>query len=136
VNDSFSKAILCLLASLRPRNLVNGGEIHVDNTWLGKSAGRNVHHIFPKAYVKKAGKKGWNANSMTNIMFADEHTNQKVILARAPSDYIADFRSRNPQLEETLATHLIDEACLKALLANDFETFSRRRAQLIAGKIK
>jgi hypothetical protein len=136
VNDSFSKAVLCLLASLRPRNLVNGGEIHVDNTWLGKSASRNIHHIFPKAYVKKVGKKGWNVNALSNIMFADEHTNQKVILARAPSDYIADFKRRNPRLEETLATHLIDDVCLRALLRDDFETFTNHRAQLIADKIK
>jgi hypothetical protein len=135
VNDSFSKAVLCLIASLRPRNLVNGGEIHVDNTWLGKSAGRNIHHIFPKAYVKKAGKKGWNVNALSNIMYADEHTNQKVILARAPSDYIADFKRRNPRLEETLATHLIDDVCLRALLRDDFETFTNHRAQLIVEKI-
>jgi len=82
------------------------------------------------------GKKDWNVNGLSNIMFADEHTNQKVILARAPSDYIAEFRKKNPRLEETLATHLIDEVCLSALLKDDFETFTKHRAQLISDRIK
>jgi len=135
INDSFSKALLCLLSSKRPKNLLNGGDVKVGNNWLGKSSSKNVHHIFPKAFIKKEGKKGWNPNVVANIMFADEHTNQKVIRARAPQDYFSEFKRRNKNFEDYLSTHLINDECFKAIMNNDYDTFIQNRAKLIVKNI-
>jgi len=136
INDSFSKAIICLLAAQGPKNLNNNGATKVNNTWLRKTSSKNIHHIFPKAFVKKAKQPGWDANLVANVMIAEEYLNQRVIRAKAPKDYIANFQSGNPQFTESLATHLIDESCLNALVKNDYNSFIKQRAQIIASKIK
>ena len=136
INDAFSKAILCLLVSQGPLNLQNNGAVKANNSWLRKSASKNIHHIFPKAWVKKHGKPGWDANSIANIMVADEYLNQRVIRAKSPKDYMTTFKLSNPVFGGSLYSHLIDEECESALLKNDYDRFIQRRAQLIAEKIK
>jgi hypothetical protein len=136
INDSFSKAVICLLASQGPKNLNNNGLTKVNNSWLRKASSKNLHHIFPKAYVKKAKQPGWDANLVANIMIAEEYLNQRVIRAKSPKDYMTVFEEGNPGFRESLMTHLIDEECLKALLANDYDSFINHRAKLITEKIK
>jgi hypothetical protein len=136
INDSFSKALICLLATQGPKNLNNNGATKVNNTWLRKASSKNLHHIFPKAFVKKAKQPDWDANLVGNIMIAEEYLNQRVIRAKSPKDYMTVFEEGNPTFRQSLMTHLIDEECLKALLANDYDKFINHRAKLIAGKIK
>ena len=136
INGSFSKAIICLLATQVPKNLNNNGFTKVNNTWLRKASSKNLHHIFPKAYVKKAKQPDWDANLVSNIMIAEEYLNQRVIRAKSPKEYMTTLAEVNPGFRESLMTHLIDEECLKALLANDYDSFINHRAKLIAEKIK
>jgi hypothetical protein len=136
INDAYSKAILCLLVSQGPRNLQNNGVVKVNNSWLRKSASKNIHHIFPKAWIKKHGKPGWDANSVANIMIAEEYLNQRVIRTKSPAIYMSAFAEENLTLHECLLTQLIDRECFKALQANDYYTFISQRAQTITEKIK
>jgi hypothetical protein len=136
INDSFSKAIICLLASQGPKNLNNNGATKVNNTWLRKTSSKNIHHIFPKAFVKKAKQSGWDANLVANVMIAEEYLNQRVIRAKAPKEYMKTFEDANPGFRDSLKTHCIDDACLKALMKNDYNSFTNQRARLIASEIK
>jgi hypothetical protein len=49
---------------------------------------------------------------------------------------MAEFAKTNKAFNGCLMTHLIDEECLKALLANDYDSFINHRAQLITERIK
>ena len=131
INDAYSKAILCLLVSQGPRNLQNNGVVKVNNSWLRKSASKNIHHIFPKAWIKKHGKPGWDANSVANIMIADEYLNQRVIRAKPPKEYMMILKQNNPFFANSLLTNLINEPCVNALTKNEHAQFVMHRAQKI-----
>ncbi len=135
INDSFSKAIICLLATQGPRNLNNNGQTKVNNSWLRKASSKNLHHIFPKAFIKKAKQPGWDANLVANIMIAEEYLNQRVIRAKSPRDYMTAFSDGNPGFKDSLMTHLMDEECLDAMLANNYDAFIKCRARLISNKL-
>jgi hypothetical protein len=136
INDAFSKTVLCLLASKGPRNLQTNGLIKLNNTWLRKSSSRNIHHIFPKAWVKKHGKPDWDANVIANIMLADEYLNQAVVRSKAPAVYVTKFSSDNREVVSCLATHVIDEACRVRLLENDYNAFLLLRAHMLCDLCK
>jgi len=135
INDSFSKAIICLLATQGPKNLSNNGATKVNNSWLRKASSKNLHHIFPKAFVKKMKQPEWDANLVGNIMIAEQYLNQHVIRAKSPRDYMTAFAEVNAGFRASLMTHLIDEVCLNAMLDNDYQTFINRRSDLITDKI-
>jgi len=128
INDAYSKAILCLLVSQGPRNLQNNGVVKVNNSWLRKSASKNIHHIFPKAWIKKHGKPGWDANSVANIMIADEYSNQRLIRAKPPKEYITIFSEANSAIQESFKSHLVDEIIFNNLTSNDFSKFQSLRS--------
>jgi hypothetical protein len=131
INDAFSKTVLCLLASKGPRNLQTNGLIKLNNTWLRKSSSRNIHHIFPKAWVKKHGKPDWDANVIANIMLADEYLNQRVIKASAPKDWVGQFSRRSATLEDSFLTHLIGSEGLEALRGNAYAKFLTDRSRAL-----
>lgn len=131
INDAFSKTVLCLLASKGPRNLQTNGLIKLNNSWLRKSSSRNIHHIFPKAWVKKQGKPEWDANVIANIMLADEYANQALVRSKAPGNYLAKFSTDNIEIIACLATHAIDEAGNIRLLKNDYQPFLAIRARIL-----
>lgn len=131
INDAFSKTVLCLLASKGPRNLQTNGLIKLNNSWLRKSSSRNIHHIFPKAWIKKHGKPEWDANVIANIMLADEYLNQRVIKASAPKDWVGQFSRNSSTLEESFLTHLIGSEGLKALQSNAYAKFLTDRSRAL-----
>ena len=131
INDAFSKTVLCLLASKGPRNLQTNGLIKLNNSWLRKSSSRNIHHIFPKAWIKKQGKPEWDANVIANIMLADEYANQALVRSKAPGNYLAKFSTDNIEIIACLATHAIDEAVNIRLLKNDYQPFLAIRARIL-----
>jgi len=131
INDAFSKTVLCLLASKGPRNLQTNGLIKLNNSWLRKSSSRNIHHIFPKAWVRKHGKRDWDANVIANIMFAGEHENQRVMTSKAPREYLEKLWGSRSGLANAMASHFVGNTCLDAIRANDFNAFVRHRSRLL-----
>jgi hypothetical protein len=131
INDAFSKTVLCLLASKGPRNLQTNGLIKLNNSWLRKSSSRNIHHIFPKAWIKKHGKPDWDANVIANIMLADEYLNQRVMTSKSPCEYLEQMGMSKPELLSMMHTHLIDEECVSAAEKNRFRDFLRHRGRVI-----
>jgi len=131
INDAFSKTVLCLLASEGPRNLQTNGVIKLNNSWLRKSSSRNIHHIFPKAWIKKHGKPEWDANVIANIMLADEYLNQRVIKASAPKEWVGQFSRKSSSLEDSFLTHLIGCEGLEALQSNAYPKFLTVRSRAL-----
>lgn len=136
INDAFSKTVLCLLASKGPRNLQTNGLIKLNNSWLRKSSSRNIHHIFPKAWVKKHGKPDWDANVIANIMLADEYLNQRVMTSKSPRQYLETIGIAKPDLHSLMHTHLLDEESISAAEKNSFHDFLLHRSQVILADLR
>lgn len=130
-SNAFHKAVLCILASKEPKNLLNGAKVNIDNSNLSKSNSKNYHHFFPKAYLKKQNIP--NENALSNITLISAEQNQNTIKAKAPSIYIKEFEEQNPHLEEDLKTHLID--LNEFIRDNNYDDFLNLRASKIADEI-
>jgi hypothetical protein len=111
----------------------------------------DIHHIFPKAALKRLIskerkvslekaeeiiKKEYNIDSKLNYTFLKASTNRLQIVDKDPKDYFEEIlESKNSDKErkrfkENLKRHLIDEDCLTALLKNDFSSFIEARKKL------
>lgn len=129
--NSYCKAILCLLAYQQPKSFDTNGLVILDNSNLKIASSRNYHHFFPKAYIEEAHK-GAEANLIANITLIDGYSNKHRIGKKAPSDYLTKFKTDNPEIEDTLKTHLIRDMDSYGLSTNDYEVFVKRRASVIA----
>ena len=128
-SDSFCKAVLCLLASFEPRDLLDDGKVILNNTALKVSNSRNYHHFFPRRYLERLSID--NSNSIVNITFISDHQNKHSIRARAPSEYMADFKKQNSNFSETIKTHLIDDYSEFGIPSDDYRRFLRKRSERI-----
>jgi hypothetical protein len=137
-SKAFSKTVMALLASARPLKYNSGDLVYLQNDWLRRADSVNFHHVFPKSYLRKRGYEDWEANRTINISLVDDFLNKRVIRARPPSDYMADFEAENDAFVETMATHLIsavydddDEGSCAAIWSDDYEEFLGERASAI-----
>lgn len=133
--DAFCQAVLCLLCRHKPLSLRNNASVNLDNSCLTRSNSRNYHHLFPKAWLKKKGFTAAEVNIIPNIIFVDDYLNKHVIRAKAPSQYMQQFIDENEQLDDALASHLIDKPQLEAILADDYRSFVGLRAATINGHL-
>lgn len=134
-SNAFDKGVLCILAYYQPKRFNDNGLVILDNSWLSRSNSKNYHHFFPKAYLKKIGK-GDFANALANITFVDDYLNKREIRAKPPSRYILEeFAKRNPDIEETLKSHLIDNIDDFGISNDDYDTFLEKRSEKIANEI-
>ena len=131
--NSLCKGILCLLAYEQPRNFHNDGTVLLDNSYLKISSSKNFHHFFPKDHLRKNGV--GNENSVVNITLIGADLNKRQINAKPPSFYISKFAESNPDMEDTLATHLISRQGM-GIEEDDYGLFLEERAQNLWAKIE
>lgn len=107
------------------RDLGSGLELRAE--MLGKLASLQVHHIFPKALLYKAGYSRSQANALANFCFLTQDTNL-VVGRRAPEDYFAEAERKHPGV---LASQWIpqDPALWKV---DRYEDFLEARRELLA----
>ena len=135
-NRSYIKAILSILASLKPLAFNDGFEVIIDNSWLKRANSRNYHHFFPKAYLKeKPEVDKFNINHIVNITIVDGRSNLK-IGAKAPSEYIQKYSKKNESISDCLKTHLIGDFDKFGILNDDYNKFFNERAILISKEIE
>lgn len=127
--NSNVKAILCLLASQKPRNLDDDSDVILDNSNLKIASSRNYHHFFPKAYVNKKFKDS-EPNMVANITLIDAASNNK-IRAKAPSFYVGEFKKSNSKLTSSLKSHLIGSHREFGIVEDDYEKFIEQRSAAI-----
>lgn len=107
----------------------------------------DVHHLFPRSYLKKKGFDRVLYNQLANFVLCQQEVNL-VIRSRAPHVYmqmaveqcnggpvkvgnIRDFK----ELEHNLEEHCIPDTLMKADY-EDFESFLHQRRKLIAQRLK
>lgn len=128
--NSNVKTILCLFASLKPKNLDDDSDVILDNSNLKIASSRNYHHFFPKAYVKKNFKEH-ESNLVANIILIDAASNNK-IRAKPPNLYVGEFTGSNSKLPASLKSHLIGSSRDFGILDNNYEKFLAKRSAAIA----
>lgn len=62
---------------------------------LGNSTNLELHHIFPKAYLRRNGISPKDANNMGNIAFQTQETNRS-IGSRPPAEYMPEIAAKWP----------------------------------------
>ncbi|MBB5773722.1 hypothetical protein HD596_000478 [Nonomuraea jabiensis] len=75
------------------RDLGSGLELKAE--MLGKLTSLQVHHIFPKALLYRAGYDRTQVNAIANFCFLTQDTNLK-INKRSPEDYFAEAQAKHP----------------------------------------
>lgn len=128
---SFIKAILCLLAYQEPKSFIDNSIVRISNDWLKQANSKNYHHFFPQAYLRRLGREMPPSNHIANITIVDDFLNKRKIRDKAPSAYMRDFAGKNPELRQTMATHLIS-LDTSGTWEDDYEVFFRHRTQLIS----
>ncbi|BCN48386.1 DUF262 domain-containing protein [Rhodococcus hoagii] len=132
---AFVKAILCLFAYHEPKSFEDNAKVHIGNAWLKQANSRNYHHFFPRAYLKKKGRTEREANNVLNITIVDADLNKRLIRADAPSKYMKRFSESNPDIEKTMASHLIGSFKRFGFGSDDYDVFLRRRAELVSAEL-
>lgn len=130
---SFIKAILCLFASKDPQSFADGSKVHIDNAWLQIATSKNYHHFFPKSYLKDK-EDNFYINHILNITIVDDFLNKRVIRAKAPSQYMLDFKTKNRNLNQTMQTHLINIDTF-GIWEDDYDMFFNKRAETISEEL-
>lgn len=74
--------------------------VELSNNLLGKNSSLDVHHIFPKDLLYKAGKSKAIVNSLANYAFLTKGTNIE-ILNREPREYIPAMMKKCPGAVES-----------------------------------
>ncbi len=135
---SYIKAILSILASLKPLTFDDGSEVLIDNSWLKIATSRNYHHFFPKAFLQKSkGSEFDNSviNHIANITIVDGRSNLK-IGAKPPSKYISEFAKKNDGIGACLNTHLIGDLDSFGISDDNYYKFFNERVLLISKEIE
>ena len=134
--EAWCKALLCLYCYYRPRSFDNHEEVTVDNSWLQRIDSKNYHHFFPRSYLKSNGEEDWYANSLMNITIVDDYLNKRRIRTKAPSQYIKEFSRENPNINETMRTHLIKDLAEYGVYDDDYDKFLKMRARGVLKKLR
>lgn len=86
--------LLYLLTRARgARDFGSGLELRAE--MLGKLNSLQVHHIFPKALLHKAGYERGQVNAIANFCFLTQNTNL-MVGKRTPEDYFAEAEEKHP----------------------------------------
>lgn len=94
------------------------------------------HHLFAGGFLKRLSPPRQPVNSILNRALID-HTTNRLIQARAPSEYLSQIRDRigGERLEEILASHLIPGAGPGSLATDDLDSFLDARERFLQGAI-
>ena len=131
---SFIKAVLCCLASKKPKSFRNNADVFISNDWLKRANSKNYHHFFPKASFKGQNVDESQINHIANITIVDDYLNKREIRDKKPSIYIGRFQKDNSDIQRTLRTHLIDIE-RAGVLDNDYNKFFEYRCRAIAREL-
>lgn len=127
------KAYRLLLMRCEPRYISNGEPIPLDEASASGNR-KQLHHIFPKAFLKKAGVPEETQNLICNICYLAAHDNQS-FGGKAPKVYLEEYRRRK-HFARVMKSHLIpyvrDSPLWGTKSNRGFRQFLDERAKLIA----
>ncbi|MCY9099566.1 DUF262 domain-containing protein [Bacillus inaquosorum] len=141
VNDDFklnkanSKSFALLLASNKPRSLLDGSKVNTSKA-LSIINRHEFHHIFPKAYLKSNNYSEIKINAHSNICLLNMINNRSISDTK-PSIYFKQVRDElGSNMLDVLNSNFINEEAYNAAINDDFEAFSEIRSQSIINKAK
>lgn len=132
--SALRNAVVCLLALRQPKNLKDGSPVGLTDSFFSNLKKAERHHIFPVGYLKDQQIYAEKVHRVPNFCFIPADLNRE-IGARAPSQYLAEYRKINPSFAEAAASHLIPVGPNAAVWQDDFSGFLTERAQLIADEL-
>ncbi|MEH2239183.1 GmrSD restriction endonuclease domain-containing protein [Nostoc sp.] len=132
---SYIKAILCIYSYHQPKSFNDNSIVNISNYWLKQANSKNYHHFFPRAYLKTKDYGVFYINHILNITIVDDFLNKREIGAKAPSKYMAKFQEVNPDLNNTMKTHLIEDLNTFGIWDDDFEKFIDERAKVVSREL-
>jgi hypothetical protein len=101
---SSTNAYFIMLRSKKPKYLLNGHEMLLDNT-SSISNRKDRHHIFPFAFLKRRNVNLKWINSVANICYLESDENQS-ISDKHPKDYLEEYK-RLKHFGSVMKSHLI-----------------------------
>lgn len=122
------KGFHALLMRSGCRDFISGKPVDVMTVYASPL---DIHHVFPRAWCEKQGIPPQKYNSIINKTALSAATN-RTIGGHAPSVYLRAIEKQGlstQQLDEILASHLIDPALLRA---DKFEEFFSSRERRLA----
>ena len=134
----YAKTILCLFASMRPREFKDGGNVSLDGSSLSRSNKHNRHHFFPKSFLSDdEGIDEKMHDHVANITFIGSANNQE-FSSNPPSVYMKRCKKGheelNRDLNETMKTHLIDLSW-DAIEKDKYKAFIKKRCEKISEEL-
>ena len=139
LGSTITKSILCLFASKTPQRFDNNTPLNLQNDNMARANSKNYHHFFPQAYLEKTGR-GLRKNIVMNITLIDLALNQQIIRDKAPSVYMAKWKTggieENSELAKTMTTHFIDDLDGFGVWKDDYDKFIQERGKLIYSELQ
>lgn len=132
LGSAFCKTIMCIFASMNPKNLQNNSP--VDFNSFSKFNAIEFHHLFPQNYLKNEQEDYYELkDSIANIAFIHSGANKKYS-DKPPSIYITNIN--NLEIDDSFKSHMIFDYKNSGLLEDDFDKFINIRSNAILLKIK
>ena len=132
--SALRNAVVCLLALRQPRNLKDGSPVNLVDSFFSSLKKAERHHMFPVGYLKENQIYAGRVHRVPNFCFIPADLNRE-IGARAPSEYLAEYKKINPAFAEAAASHLLPVGPEASIWRDDFEGFLDERASLIAAEL-
>jgi hypothetical protein len=118
-----TKTFILLLAQAHPLSLLSGMPIRLEEKL--KSANRTeYHHLMPRSFLRASGQNQYPDSILANFAFVSRADN-RTLGGVAPSKY----RAKMPADISGILEHAI---CPESLFLDDYATFVRERAALLA----
>lgn len=134
---SSTNAYFIMLRNKKPKYLLNGHEMLLDNT-SSISNRKDRHHIFPDDFLKRRGVNFRWINSIANICYLESDENQS-IRNKPPREYLLDYK-RYKHFGTAMKSHLIPYDKKSPVWGKDFRKafidFINIRGKLIISEIE
>lgn len=127
VNSVNSKTFVATIAQCAPRNFVSGTPVNLKEK-LQKYNRKEFHHLMPRAFLHNTDQLAPSENVLANFCFISRADNRE-IGGDAPSVYRQKMAANT---DEILASHV----CPNALFDDNFESFTKLRAEALASKAR
>jgi len=129
--NAISKLLVLMLSYEGPLDLNTGRRIDVGRA-LSSQNGKQFHHFFPRAWLRRQGMSAARSNVCGNLVMLTALSNNW-ISDRAPSRYLKDLAELNGEdvLRARLRSCLVEEDAYQAALQDDYDAFLRARAETL-----
>ena len=133
--SALKNAIFCLLALEEPKHFNNGTTVILDRSLCSDYNDPQKHHIFPRAFLEKAGVSKADINALPNFAFIPAELN-KFISDKKPSVYMAGFKKNNSDYDAAMRSHLIPAGSDSGIWSDNYDVFLTKRAGLLYELVK